>query len=293
MVESKTSCWVCNSIDLKIIKHSDAKGQLTSSNFAITNFDYGKTGELQQCKTCGFIQCTDLDHVVNYYEELEDREYENTRQERKLQEQKLIRVLAKYKPDGRLLDIGAGSGIMVEAAIEKGYQAIGIEPSRWLHQNAIKLGLPVVQGIFPHPDVHGPFDIITFVDVIEHVIQPGNLLKDINKVLAEDGIMVLVTPDVRSVAARLLGYKWWHYRFAHIGYFNRKNLSYLLEKTGFQIIKMSRPSWYFTLRYLGIRFLSFFPKFLRFPVPIFFERITIPVNLRDSFLLICTKKLPT
>jgi SAM-dependent methyltransferase len=282
-------CWVCEGDSFTRIKSSDAGSNLSSKNFAITNFEYGKTGELQKCVACGFIQCTDLDNVVNYYENLEDREYENTRAERKLQELRLIKVFSRYKPGGRLLDIGAGSGIMVEAALENGYDAIGVEPSKWLQQNASKLKLPVLQGIFPHPEITGEFDIITFVDVIEHVTHPAGLLRDINQALNNKGILVLVTPDVRSLAARLLGYKWWHYRYAHIGYFNRKNLTFLLQKTGFDVVRMSRPSWYFTLHYLGIRFLSFLPKFLRFPLPRFFEKITIPVNLRDSFLVICTK----
>ena len=83
--------------------------------------------------------------------------------------------------------------------------------------------------ITPHPDTPGPFDIISLVDVIEHVNTPADLLQHIHAALAPDGVFILVTPDVKSLAARILGYKWWHYRFAHIGYFNKKNLSMLLQ----------------------------------------------------------------
>jgi 2-polyprenyl-3-methyl-5-hydroxy-6-metoxy-1,4-benzoquinol methylase len=290
MINDNLKCWVCDGSDFTLLKKSDATDQLRSSNFAITNFEYGKTGELQRCNTCGFIQCSDLNRVVNFYEDLEDQEYEKTRHERKLQEKRLVEWFSRFKPEGRLLDIGAGSGIMVEAALEKGFRAEGIEPSRWLQGNAQKLGLPVYQGVFPHPEARGHYDIITFVDVIEHVTFPGKLLAEINKALEDEGILVLVTPDVRSIAARILGYKWWHYRFAHIGYFNRKNLTMLLQKANFEVISITRPSWYFTLHYLGTRFLSFLPKFMHFSLPKFFEKITIPVNLRDSFLIICNKK---
>jgi 2-polyprenyl-3-methyl-5-hydroxy-6-metoxy-1,4-benzoquinol methylase len=290
MAEINITCWVCGGQHFALKKKSDVQDNLNSENFAITNFEYGKTGELQQCQTCGFIQCIDLDEVIKFYEDLEDPEYENTRKERKLQEERLIRYFKKYKETGTLLDIGAGSGIMVEAALEQGYQAEGIEPSKWLQQNAQKLGLPVHQGIFPHSKTPGPFDIISFVDVIEHVTEPGNLLADIKNALADEGILVLVTPDVSSLAAKVLGYKWWHYRIAHIGYFNKKNLTRLLNTAGFDIIKITRPSWYFTLKYLGVRFLSFFPKFLRFPLPNFLEKITIPVNLRDSLLVVAKKE---
>ncbi len=289
MTETKNICWVCGGKDFTLIKPTDAGKKLNSKNFAITNFDYGKTGELQKCNSCGFIQCTDLNEVVKFYEELEDPEYENTRRERKLQEERLVRLFNKYKKHGKVLDIGAGSGIMIETAIEKGYDCIGIEPSKWLQQRAVELNLPVLQGVFPHPGAKGPFDIITLVDVIEHVTEPARLLKDVNEVLTHDGIILLVTPDVNSLAAKFFGYKWWHYRFAHIGYFNKKTIRLLLDRTGFTIIKMTRPSWYFSLKYLGTRFLSFLPKFLQFPLPKFLERISIPVNLRDSILVICKK----
>lgn len=290
MNKDTLTCWACGHHEFRLKKKSDAATGLSSQNFAITNFDYGKTGELQQCLNCGFIQCTDLDEVVKFYEDLQDPGYENTRNERKLQEQRLLRTFRKYKSEGSLLDIGAGSGIMVEAALESGFRAEGVEPSVWLQQNAEKRELPVYQGVFPHPKTKGPYDVITFVDVVEHVIKPGDLLSEIHKSLNNDGILVLVTPDVNSLAARLFRFKWWHFRIAHIGYFNRKNLRLLLEHCGFEIISMSRPSWYFTLKYLGIRFLSFFPKFLRFPLPKFLDKIIVPVNLRDSILAICRKK---
>jgi len=290
MTIDSIQCWVCKSTDLTLIKKSDVTAELSSHNFAITNFAYGKTGELRKCTQCGFIQCTDLENVIGFYEALEDEEYEKTRPERKLQEQRLVRLIRKYKTGGRLLDIGAGSGILVEAALEQGYEAEGIEPSHWLQKNAHELKLPVHQGVFPHPDTPGPYDIITLVDVIEHVTDPQGLLTDIQRALDKHGIFILVTPDVRSVAARLFRYKWWHYRMAHIGYFNRKNLGMLLHNAGFNILKITRPAWYFTLRYLGIRVLSFLPKFLRIPLPKFLDKITIPVNLRDSWLVVCSKK---
>jgi 2-polyprenyl-3-methyl-5-hydroxy-6-metoxy-1,4-benzoquinol methylase len=290
MIKTNITCWVCGHQEFELFKSSDISGELSSKNFAITNFDYGKTGELNKCKNCGFIQCSDLDKVTGFYENLEDQGYEDSRKERKLQEKRLISYLSKYKSKGKLLDIGAGSGIMVEAALEAGYDAIGIEPSKWLQQQAEKRNLPVLQGLFPHPEAPGPYDIITFVDVIEHVTNPGELLAHICKSINNDGILVLVTPDVHSIAARILKFRWWHFRIAHIGYFNKKNLIQLLNNSGFRLIKISRPSWYFTLKYLGIRFLSFFPKFLQIPLPKFLDKIIVPVNLRDSILAVCRKK---
>ncbi len=266
------------------IKESNFGDELSSRNFAITNFEYGTTGELSRCSRCGFIQCTDLEDVLGFYEDLEDREYENGRKERLLQERKVVAEIRRMHPGEKLLDVGAGSGMLVEEAIRAGYQAEGIEPSKHLQQNALALGLPVHQGTFPHQKTPGPYDVITLIDVLEHVTNPLELMTDLRKALKKDGMLVLVTPDVRSFMPRLLKYRWWHYRVAHVGYFNKKNLSILADRAGLELIRMKRPTWYFTAHYLAVRTLSFLPGFLRFKVPGFMENIIIPLNLRDSIL---------
>ncbi len=282
--KTNKECWVCGSGDLIRIKESNIGDDLTSRNFAITNFDYGTTGELSRCEKCGFIQCTDLEDVIGYYEDLEDLEYENGRKERLLQEQKVISGIQKVHPGKKLLDVGAGSGMLVEAAIRAGYRAEGIEPSKYLQKIAVGHGLPVHLGTFPHEETPGPYDVITFIDVLEHVTNPLELMTDLRNALKDDGILVLVTPDIRSFMARFLKYRWWHYRVAHIGYFSKKTLSILAGRANLELIRLKRPTWYFTAHYLAVRTLSFFPKFLRFKVPGFMENIIIPLNLRDSIL---------
>jgi len=282
-------CRICDSTNMSMIKPSDAQ-VLTSENFAITNSHYGKTGELHICNSCKFIQTKDLNNVVNFYENLVDLEYENTRKERLIQEKKIISFIKKYKSSGRLLDIGAGSGILIEASLTEGYESIGIEPSRWLVEQANKKGLQVIAGLFPNDKIEGHFDVITLVDIIEHVENPLKLITDARNQLTDDGILVLITPDVSSIAAKLLKYKWWHFRFAHIGYFNRFNLNLLAHRAGLKPLKTIRPSWYFSLRYLMERVSNYLPSKLKLPMFKFYDKITIPVNLRDSILTIYKKK---
>jgi 2-polyprenyl-3-methyl-5-hydroxy-6-metoxy-1,4-benzoquinol methylase len=282
--EKNKECWVCGSGDLSRIKESNFGDALSSRNFAITNFEYGTTGELSRCASCGFIQCTDLEDVIGYYEDLEDTEYEDGRKERLLQERKVIAGILKMDPGKKLLDVGAGSGMLVEEAIRAGFQAEGIEPSKYLQKIAEGHGLPVHLGTFPHENTPGPYDVITFIDVLEHVTNPLELLTELRNALKDTGILVLVTPDVRSFMPRLLGYRWWHYRVAHIGYFNKKTLAMLADRAGLELIRLKRPRWYFSAHYLAVRALSFLPKFLRFKVPLFMENIIIPLNLRDSIL---------
>lgn len=58
---------------------------LSLAYFKITDANYGQTGDIFQCVQCGFRQCTALVGMLNYYREMEDEEYEETRVGRAVQ----------------------------------------------------------------------------------------------------------------------------------------------------------------------------------------------------------------
>ncbi|MCB1119912.1 MAG: methyltransferase domain-containing protein [Verrucomicrobiae bacterium] len=262
---------------------------LSSESFAITDAHYGRTSAIYECRACGFRQCTELPEVLSYYETLEDPDYEKGSRERILQSRKLLDHLQRHATTGSLLDVGAGSGNLVEAALELRFQAEGIEPSVWLQIQAEKRKLPVKRGILNDLPEDKRFDVITLVDVIEHVADPMHLLREIRMRLVSGGLALIVTPDCGSFMARLLGRKWWHYRIAHIGYFNKSNLRLACEKSGFKITTMKRPGWYFTMDYLWVRLMQYFPRWLRLKPAGWMTKITVPINLRDSLLVIARR----
>ncbi len=283
-------CRVCESIDLSLIRDSSLDSTLKISNFSITDLNYGKTLSLYKCKNCNLIQ-SQVDDVTHFYEALEDLDYEKEREQRKLQAISIISLFSKEIKDSpsklSLLDIGAGSGILVESALDAGFQAEGVEPSKWLTEVANQKNLKIFTGVLPHKNISKKYDVITIIDVIEHVVDPSSLLADAVKHLKPDGILVVVTPNVKSLAAKLLQYKWWHYRIAHITYFDKYNLNALLSKIGLRPVKYKYPGWYFSYAYLYERLLRYFPKFL-LPQPTgILNKITIPINPYDSMMAIC------
>lgn len=282
-------CWLCSSPDLVIAKPDDLTGALDSQSFAITDSHYGQTGEIQRCSVCGFLQCSRLDEVLEYYEGLEDPEYEEGRPHRGLQMEKLLESLSQPSEGASLLDVGAGSGMLVEQALKKGYRAEGIEPSHWLAGKARQLGLPVELGVLPSAKLHPPYDVVSLVDVIEHVSDPIDMLVQARKVLADDGVLLIVTPDVSSIVARVLGFRWWHFRVAHICYFNRTTLDLALRTAGFQIKSFKRPTWYFSADYLTERVNCYLPSWFQLPIPKFLRSIVIPLNLGDSILAVAVR----
>lgn len=291
MPMDKFGCRACGSEGLTLVRASTMKGDLESSNFSITDSDYGVTAAIYACPACGLLQCPELPNVLDFYKQLEDPQYEDGRELRLLQAESLVKILLKAlgRDSGaglKLLDVGAGSGILLEAALNYGFESVGIEPSSWLAKIARDRGLSIHEGVLPHPALQGPFDVVMLVDVIEHVADPLRLLQSIRDYLKPGGVALVVTPDVSSFFARVLGFRWWHYRIAHISYFNKKTLRIVSERAGLNVKSYCRPGWYFSYAYLRERLLRYLPTWLLPPAIGPLKQVTIPLNLRDSLLMI-------
>lgn len=261
----------------------------------ITDHRYGVTLSLRKCARCGFIFAddTELAELTALYEQLDDPEYETTQDTRLLQMQWLLAKTRRLRPQARtLLDIGAGAGLLVAEARRGGLDAIGVEPSRSLVEAAPKVnGVEILQGIFPHPALAGrKFDLITVVDVIEHVAKPIELLRHCRESLSPGGLLVVVTPDVSSVLAKVLGRRWWHFRLAHVGYFNRSSLQRAAESAGLASLHWFRAKWFFRVRYLAERTAEYLPvgllnRLARRVAPLnwLYDQV-VPLNLHDSWV---------
>jgi SAM-dependent methyltransferase len=277
----KKNCWLCGEVKLTCVKTADVPSTVDAAAFRVTDANYGQCAAIYQCAACGFRQCSDFSDVLSFYQAMDDPGYEASRAPRALQAERLLQSVRRYRPGGRLLDIGAGSGILVEVATRLGYRAEGIEPSEWMVRSAAAHGLKIQAGILPHEEITGPYDVVTLVDVIEHVSDPVELLVQAGTVLASDGIGLVITPDVTSVAARVMGKHWWHYRMAHICYFERQTLLAALRHADLEPIAIFRPSWYFTADYLIQRLGAYLPIVRKMQLPIL-ERMVVPLNLFDS-----------
>jgi hypothetical protein len=284
------ACWICNSSRLRLVKPSNLTRELSSECFSITDSHYGVTAAIYRCEDCGFMECPQMPPVLPFYEDVIDESYEVNRRERSLQQRKILELVRRYKRGGRLLDIGAGSGMLVQEALKMGYDAHGVEPSASLQSVAQRLGLPVLRGAFPAQGLTPPYDLITLVDILEHVSNPMEILVKTREALSEDGVSLIITPDAGSLMARLLGFRWWHFRTAHIGYFNSESLMFALDKAGFRPLLVKRPTWYFSADYLAARLNRYLPGFSQLPIPNLLKKRIVPLNPFDSLMVVCKSK---
>jgi 2-polyprenyl-3-methyl-5-hydroxy-6-metoxy-1,4-benzoquinol methylase len=261
----------------------------------ISDHRYGTTLSLARCRRCGFVFADDneLSRMPSLYEGLEDPEYEGTQDTRLLQMRWLLESALRHHPRARTaLDVGAGTGLLVGEARARGLDAVGVEPSRSLVEVGRSHGNEILEGVLPHPELEGRrFDLVFLVDVIEHVADPVALLEQCAMRMAPSGMLVTVTPDVGSVAARLLGRRWWHYRLAHIGYFDSRSLDAATRAAGLSIQSRARAKWFFPVHYLAERAGHYLPlgwlnRAARQPGPLArLYRQVVPLDLRDSFVL--------
>jgi len=139
-----------------------------------------------------------------------------------------------------LLDVGCSSGALLLVAKECGYKACGAEPARQAAKTAQGLGFDVFPGYLQdarYPDNH--FDVVTLFEVIEHLLEPEDLIREIQRILKPGGLLLIGTANADSWTVSLLGNSWEYFDIrshgGHISFFNPKSISLLAKKCGFEV----------------------------------------------------------
>lgn len=140
----------------------------------------------------------------------------------------------------KILDIGCAFGTFVETAEKMGWEAHGVELSKHIASFAKnKMHLKVFNGTLEKARYQKEFfDVITMFDVIEHVPDPKKTLMECNRILKNQGLIVIQTPAVDSLYSMIKGKHWDYFGLQHLNYFSTKSMEKILEAAGFKIIKI-------------------------------------------------------
>jgi len=200
--------------------------------------------KLGYCEECGFYHLDPYPsaaYLINFY-----GQYEMPTPQQNLSE--TARLLARnISKDAKIVDVGCGDGGFLHEMHKLGFESlVGFDQSPGL-ERAKKLGF----GKFSHSNVWdylkkvevsggSDADAIVMVNVLEHVIEPLDLLERIYTALPDKGILCVTVPnDFSSLQQAFLKVKghlpWFVCLPDHVNYFDFKTLEGALSKCGFDV----------------------------------------------------------
>jgi SAM-dependent methyltransferase len=136
----------------------------------------------------------------------------------------------------KLLDVGCATGEFLKLA-RKRFECYGVEIVTDTAELARRDGFDVVTGTVADVPGRERFDVITMLQVIEHLVEPTEPLAEIHRLLKPGGIFYLNTPCTDSSSFRLFRERHMHVSsFGHVSLFTKAGLDRLASRCGFAMI---------------------------------------------------------
>lgn len=243
-------CSICHSTQVEIKFNIDDKHQVLC------------------CRNCGieflFPQLNDDDleklYTENYYHSwgIEDETENNVTQKMKMATFELrLNLIRQFVSCGKILDVGCATGYFLEVAKEKDFDPYGVEFSEFSASLAKKKfgANNVFCGILEQsPFEIKSFNVIAMSDLIEHVRIPAQTLSKAASLLKDNGVIMIMTPDTKTVSNNLMGKRWPHYKLEHFFYFSHSSIYYVAEQCGLDVVHYEKSKKALNLNYLHTQF---------------------------------------
>lgn len=151
-----------------------------------------------------------------------------------------LKIIQKFKANGTILELGAGGGSFLATARASGFVPYAIElnpiEAAWMARD---LNIPCESAPLNLNSFQGKkFDIIYHRDVLSHLHDPLHTFEMINQSLQDKGLVIFETGNIADVNPR---YLWLFSQFLypdHLYFFGERSLRLLLERTGFECLKV-------------------------------------------------------
>lgn len=141
---------------------------------------------------------------------------------------------------GRFLDIGCGIGNCVQLMHQKGWDAYGVEINTIAANIGQAKGRKIIAGNVQKARFPSCFfDYVRASHSLEHMPDPHEALREINRILKPDGTILIAVPNIKSINAQMFGHHWWHLcPPVHTFSYSPTTLSTLLEQHSFEVKKV-------------------------------------------------------
>ncbi len=161
--------------------------------------------------------------------------------------ERLLEPLLAVRRSGRALDVGCGYGYLTRR-LARHFETTGIDVSeaaiRRCRGTLPDLQFAVHEVEQPFPMEEASFDVVTLTDVLEHLVEPERMLRNVHRVLADGGVLYVTTPNLNALRRWL--YAEADRREHHVSLMSRADLIKLLERSGFRVLE----SWTYVSAYM-------------------------------------------
>ncbi len=214
--------------------------------FPARDFVTHRAFQIAHCVACGFeitspqpgIEEIEAYYPAGYYGNPEDRRFPplvETLQKALYAQRVRMVESAAGTTRGRVLDVGCGRGLLLEAFRRRGWQPQGTELSDQAARYAREVaGIPVETGRLEEigfPENY--FDAVTMWHVLEHVHDPRVLLAEVSRILKPGGVLLVGVPNFSGLEARVFRDKWFHLDVPrHVTHLTKNTLKQALDENG-------------------------------------------------------------
>ena len=161
-------------------------------------------------------------------------------------------ILSKYiKKKGTVLDVGAAAGFILKGLVDSGWQGYGIEANEKMASfGRDKMGLNIQTGTFETFESKQAFDLICFLQVISHFVDPSLAVQKACNMLSPNGYILIETWNWKSLTAKLFKKKWHQFSPPSVlHWFSKKSLNLLMEKYEFHPVASGHPPKRISMRH--------------------------------------------
>lgn len=158
---------------------------------------------------------------------------------------RILDLIGRWQPGGRLLDIGSGWGQLLKSASDRGYDALGLEASAGVADIARQaFGVKAVVGVFPERTFEPEsFDVVVMNHVLEHLYDPRAALADVVRILRPGGVFAVCSPDFQSLMRTIKRTAWQGLQpDQHVWQLSTESIRMLMTRAGLVPICANRSS---------------------------------------------------
>jgi 2-polyprenyl-3-methyl-5-hydroxy-6-metoxy-1,4-benzoquinol methylase len=234
---------------------SDLKPALNATDYTVSH----KVFEIWQCGNCQLRFTQDVPDVVSighYYRSEDYISHTDTKKglvnslyhlvrKQTLSDKRRLILSATRQKQGKLLDVGAGTGAFAAHMQQHGWEVTGLEPDEATRKRAAdlyRIQLMPVENLYSLPA--DSYDVITLWHVLEHVHDLHAYIQQLAKLLKRGGRIFIAVPNYTSYDATVYQGAWAAYDVPrHLYHFSPVSMGILLAQHDLQL-QVSQPMWY-------------------------------------------------